>query len=182
MRQASPQTFRELVLIRHAKSSRDDPALDDFERPLSPRGKRDAPEMGERLKARGCVPDFFLSSPARRARKTAGGIARALDYAKGDVRLDARLYMRGVEGLCAAVREIPDERRRTFLVGHNPDLTAFAEWLSGVGLVDIPTCGVVALRLQVSAWRAIAANTASLLFFDYPKRPPDAGDGFISAG
>lgn len=166
--------FRELVLIRHAKSSWGDSALDDFDRPLNARGKRDAPEMGERLSMRGCFPDLFLSSPARRARKTAGGIARALDYAKGDIRLDARLYMRGVEGLCAAVREIPEERRRAFLVGHNPDLTDFAEWLTGESLVNIPTCGVVAVRMNIPAWSAAGKNAGTLLFFDYPKKMPEA--------
>lgn len=178
----SSPLFRELILIRHAKSSRDQPELEDFQRPLSARGKRDAPEMGTRLGKRGCVPDCFLSSPARRAHKTAARIARALDYPREDIRLDDRLYGRGTEGLCAAVREIPAGCRRAFLVGHNPDLTEFASWLCGAGLVAIPTCGVVALRVRARTWNAVAANTADILFFDYPKRPPETADGFIAAG
>lgn len=175
----SPRTFRELVLIRHAKSSRDDPALDDFDRPLSARGKRDAPEMGERLRVRGCIPDLLLSSPAKRAWKTARRIAAALGYPKGKVSLDARLYLLGAEDLGSLVREIPDESKRVFLVGHNPDITEFAAWLSGENLGNIPTCGVVALRMNVAAWSAIGANTGTLLFFEHPKKRPD-GDGCVS--
>lgn len=178
----STRAFRELVLIRHAKSSRDDPALDDFDRPLSARGKRDAPEMGERLRVRGCIPDLFLSSPAKRARKTARRIAGALGYPKGKVGLDARLYLLGMEELLSLVREIPDERGRVVLVGHNPDLTEFAEWLSGENLVNIPTCGIVALRIRASAWSAVAANTATLLFFDYPRKSRDGEGNVSSAG
>lgn len=174
-----PRTFRELVLIRHAKSSRADPSLDDFERPLSARGKRDAPEMGGRLKARGCIPDLFLSSPARRARKTARRIAGALGYSKGKVILDARLYLLGANELSSLVREMPDGSRRVFLVGHNPDLTGLAAWLTGEDLGNIPACGVVALRMNVPAWSAIGANTGTMLFFDYPKMPPD-GEGGVS--
>ncbi|HLF98577.1 MAG TPA: histidine phosphatase family protein [Methylococcaceae bacterium] len=176
-----PRAFRELVLIRHAKSSRDDPALDDFDRPLNARGKRDAPEMGERLRLQGCIPDLILCSPAKRARKTARPIAEALGYPKEKVDLDARLYLLGAEELGSLVREVPDERRRVFLVGHNPDITEFAEWLSGENLGNIPTCGVVALRMNVPAWRAIGANTGTLLFFDYPKKPRSGESGVSSA-
>lgn len=175
----SQRAFRELVLVRHAKSSQDDPALDDFDRPLSKRGKRDALEMGERLRVRGSVPDFFLSSPARRARKTARRIVEALGYPREKIRLDARLYLLGEEELSSLVREVPNESRRVFLVGHNPDLTGFAEWLSGENLGNIPTCGVVALRMNVPAWSAVGANTGTMLFFDYPKKSPD-GKGNVS--
>jgi phosphohistidine phosphatase len=178
----SPRAFRELVLIRHAKSSRDDPALDDFDRPLSARGKRDAPEMGERLRVRGCIPDLLLSSPAKRAQKTARRIAEALGYPKGKIGLDARLYLLGTEELRSLVREIPDQRGRVFLVGHNPDLTEFAEWLSGEDVVNIPTCGVVALRLHVPTWSAVAANRGTMLFFDYPKKSQEGEGNVSSAG
>lgn len=177
----SPRAFRELVLIRHAKSSRDDPVPDDFDRPLNARGKRDALEMGGRLRLRGCIPDLVLSSPAKRARKTARRIAHALGYPKGKVSLDARLYLLGAAELGSLVREVPDGCRRVFLVGHNPDISEFAEWLIGEKLGDIPTCGVVALRMNVPAWNAAGAKTGTLLLFDYPKKPPDGAGGVSPA-
>ena len=72
--------MKTLFLVRHAKSSRNDAAMPDKDRPLNDRGKRDAPKMGERLAKRDVKPDLILSSPARRALRTAEIIAKKLDY------------------------------------------------------------------------------------------------------
>src|SRR3972149_8202033 len=72
--------MKTIILVRHAKSSWKNPRLDDFERPLNKRGRRDAPLMGEKLKERQILPDLILSSPAKRARKTADLIAKAIGY------------------------------------------------------------------------------------------------------
>jgi len=83
-----------LLLVRHAKSSRNEPALQDKDRPLNNRGKRDAPKMGKRLAKREVTPDLILSSPAKRALKTAQLIAKKLDYKLQDIVVDERLYAR----------------------------------------------------------------------------------------
>jgi len=83
-----------LFLVRHAKSSRNEPALQDKDRPLNNRGKRDAPKMGKRLAKREVTPDLILSSPAKRALKTAQLIAKKLDYKLQDIVVDERLYAR----------------------------------------------------------------------------------------
>ncbi|MBE0617968.1 MAG: histidine phosphatase family protein, partial [Proteobacteria bacterium] len=84
--------MKRLTLVRHAKSGHKDGSLPDFERPLSRRGKEDAPEMGRRLAARGVLPDALVTSPAKRARKTAEKIARALDFPEEAIREDSRVY------------------------------------------------------------------------------------------
>ncbi len=84
--------MKTLFLVRHAKSSRDDPTLPDKERPLNDRGMRDAPRMGERLAKQGAQPDLILSSPAVRALATAELIAKRLDYKVKDIVVDQRLY------------------------------------------------------------------------------------------
>ena len=84
--------MKTLLLIRHAKSSWDDPALPDKDRPLNDRGRRDAPKMGKRLAKRGVKPDLILSSPALRALRTAEIIAKMLDYQRRDIVLNERLY------------------------------------------------------------------------------------------
>ena len=83
--------MKTLFLIRHAKSSWDDPALSDKDRPLSDRGRRDAPKMGKRLAKRDVKPDLILSSPARRALTTAEIIAKKLDYKLKDIVENDRL-------------------------------------------------------------------------------------------
>ena len=82
--------MKTLFLIRHAKSSWDDTALSDKDRPLHDRGKRDAPKMGKRLARRDVKPDLILSSPAMRALTTAEIIAKKLDYKRKDIVVDDR--------------------------------------------------------------------------------------------
>src|SRR5438270_6969509 len=91
--------MKTLFLVRHAKSSRDDPALPDKDRPLNDRGKRDAPKMGKRLAKREVMPDLILSSPAKRALKTAKIIAKKLDYKLADIVVNERLYETGADDL-----------------------------------------------------------------------------------
>ena len=86
--------MKTLFLIRHAKSSWDDTALPDKDRPLNDRGRRDAPKMGERLAKRDVKPDLILSSPAVRALRTAEIIAKKLDYRRKIV-VNERLYAAG---------------------------------------------------------------------------------------
>ena len=81
-----------LILVRHAKSSWKEPYTSDFDRPLNGRGKKDAPVMAERLAEAGAAPDIIVTSPARRARKTARIIARGLDYPRKNVREEPRIY------------------------------------------------------------------------------------------
>jgi phosphohistidine phosphatase len=83
---------KRLYLLRHAKSSWDDPALDDFARPLNKRGQRDAPFMGRRFREQSFAPDRIVSSPAERAYETARTIARELGHALGDIVRDDELY------------------------------------------------------------------------------------------
>ena len=87
--------MKELILVRHAKSSWKDASVYDHERPLNKRGKRDAPEMGARLKLRGCEPDLIVSSSAVRALETARTVAGEIGYPLGRIVVDERLYGRG---------------------------------------------------------------------------------------
>src|SRR5215208_3658741 len=84
--------MKTLILVRHAKSSWDAPGLSDFDRPLNERGKKDAPEMAERLKEKGIKVDQFVSSPAKRARKTAKYFAEVFGQSKDDILLVDVLY------------------------------------------------------------------------------------------
>ncbi len=97
-----------LTIVRHAKSSWDDPVLADFDRPLNPRGLRDAPLMGARLAATGIRPDGLISSPANRALATAKIIAAALDLDTRIIVPDERLYLASAGTIMQVVREQDD--------------------------------------------------------------------------
>jgi phosphohistidine phosphatase len=133
--------MKTLFLIRHAKSSWDDPALSDKDRPLGDRGRRDAPRMGKRLAKRNVKPDLILSSPARRALTTAEIIAKKLDYKRKDIVVDDRLYASAVDGLLNVIHGLGDNLERVILFGHNPELTELAHRLSGE-ITHMPTCAV----------------------------------------
>ncbi len=163
--------MKRLYLIRHAKSSWSDGALTDFERGLNGRGKRDAPMMGERLAAAGVRPALMISSPARRARKTAVAIAERLGYAADRIVLLDALYTFDRAALLAVVGSIANEVESLALVGHNNALTEAASWLIGEEFDNVPTCGVVAMQLPIRRWSEIQQGSGTLEFYDFPKRP-----------
>ena len=100
--------MKTIILVRHAKSSWKDLSLDDFDRPLNKRGKRNAPFMGKELKKRQIMPDLILSSPAKRARKTAVAIAKAIDYPKKKIKYNENMYHTSASYLLEMVRNQDD--------------------------------------------------------------------------
>lgn len=162
--------MKTLYLIRHAKSSWANPGLDDIDRPLNKRGKRDAPFMGGRLYRYGVRPDIIYTSPAKRARKTAKHIALALEYPLTAIEQHGDIYTSDLQRLLGVVRKTSQPVNTLFLVGHNYVITDLAEYLTAKQLGNIPTCGIVGISFAQETWREIAAGEGTLLFFDYPKK------------
>ncbi|MBM4201161.1 MAG: histidine phosphatase family protein [Gammaproteobacteria bacterium] len=162
--------MKNLILIRHAKSSWDDPDLDDRDRPLNDRGERDAPLMGAVLKARALAPDQLLSSPARRAFKTAKLIASAIGFPVDGITIDQRIYLANTGVLLDLIQQLPDRSNQIVMFGHNPGFTDLVNLLTDAGLGNVPTCGVASIEFTVDSWAAISPGAGRLGFFDYPKR------------
>ena len=158
-----------LTIIRHAKSSWKEQSLPDFDRPLNKRGKADAPEMGRRLAARGVRPDFVVTSPARRARRTALAVAKELGLDKGKIIQEGSIYEAGLTALVNLVGGFDDKADHVVLVGHNPGLTGLAEYLSGEMFGNIPTGGAVGLEFDTGSWRDLKRGAGQVLFADFPK-------------
>jgi len=140
-----------LFLVRHAKSSWNDPALPDKDRPLNDRGERDARRLGKRLAKRDVKPDVIVSSPARRALATAGIIARKLDFRVKDIQVSDRLYAVEPDDLLQVIRGLGDKVKSAMLVGHNPELTELAQRLSDE-IAYMPTCAVAEFRFDARSW------------------------------
>lgn len=164
------QAMKTLILIRHAKSSWKDHSLPDHERPLSKRGKRDAPTMGRRLAERGIEVELMLSSPATRAMATAEAVAEEIGCPWDEIVADERLYEADTEELLTVVEDQDDWVDCLLLVGHNPGLTALVNYLSRVDIDNLPTCGVVDLRYDVTRWAEIAAAEPLQCVLDYPRK------------
>ena len=172
--------MKNLILIRHAKSSWDDASLTDRERTLNKRGKRDAPAMGRLLKEKGLRPDHILSSPAKRALKTAKLIAEQLDYPKKKIDTKDEIYGQGLDALVELIAGLDDGWDRVFLTGHNPELTELANRLIGAGIDNVPTCGVVSVVFSAQHWRDCAREGGRLAFFERPAKL--AAEGFPDTG
>jgi len=169
--------LKHLTLIRHAKSSWSQAPLGDFERPLNERGQRDAPEMGQRLASLGFVPDVMLVSPARRALDTARAIAQRIGRSEDEIRLVPALYGAATTTLLREIQELSDEVGHAAIVAHNPGLTDLCNLLTSDWIDNIPTCGVVRLRLTIERWAEAGEGTAARLDFDHPRREPRRDPG-----
>ncbi len=148
--------MRRLLILRHAKSSWDEPGLDDHDRPLNDRGERDAPRMGRLLSRERIVPDRIVSSTAVRARRTAEQVAEACGYG-GEIVLTRRLYGADPGECLALLGELQDEDRTVLLVGHNPCLEELVERLAGRA-ERMPTASLALLVFSVGSWREVASG------------------------
>ena len=160
---------KELLLVRHAKSSWDDPTISDHDRPLNERGYRNAPEMGRRLSDRGVSPDALISSTALRARTTARIIADSLGWPEERVVLDRALYHASATELQEYIGGLNDAHTSVMLFGHNPGMTSLVSHLFGLTIENLPTCGVVYLKFSTESWAEASRSMPCEATLDFPK-------------
>jgi phosphohistidine phosphatase len=160
-----------LTLIRHAKSSRDNPRQPDHLRPLNPRGRRDAPAMGRYLdETFRFSPDAIVSSPATRAITTAKFIAEAIGFGEWRLHQDERIYEAPVSSLVEVLHDQSDEHDHVCLVGHNPGLENLTNWLCGKRVVtDVVTCAVIMIELDLRSWSEVGMGHGRLRDYIYPE-------------
>jgi len=161
--------MRQLILIRHAKSSWSDPALDDFDRPLSKRGKRDAPFMAKLISEKKIHPDLIISSPAKRTKLTALEFAKQFGIKSENILWDDKLYLATFTTLIKILKQLDNNLKTVFLVGHNPGLTDLQNFLCKEEIENIPTCGIVSMKTD-KKWSEISSKDFELEFFEYPKK------------
>ena len=162
--------MKTLYLVRHAKSSWKYPNLDDFERPLNKRGRKNAPFMGQLLKKLKVTPDLIISSPANRAATTARIIAAKINFALENIRYSETIYEFSEGTLIQVVKHIDDGVAKAMVVGHNPGLNGLANYLGDQSISNIPTAGIYCLDLNIASWTKIRENCAKLKFFEFPKK------------
>ena len=153
--------MKTLLVLRHAKSSWNDPELDDHARPLNKRGKRDGPRMGELMRKYGLMPDIVISSDAVRAQLTADAVAEAARYA-GEILLDPRLYMASPADILSLLRTVRENAETVMIIGHNPGLEELVEQLTGERQ-DMPTAALAHIVLEIDQWRDLTLSTRGTL-------------------
>jgi phosphohistidine phosphatase len=153
--------MKTLLVLRHAKSSWNESALDDHERPLNERGRRDAPRMGELVREYGLIPDIVISSDAVRAQLTAEAVAEAARYA-GEILLDRRLYIASPADILSLLQTVRENAETIMIVGHNPGLEELIEHLTGERQ-DMPTATLAQIALPIDQWRDLDMSTRGTL-------------------
>lgn len=168
--------MKTVYLLRHAKSSWDDPALDDTQRPLNPRGEEAAQKIGRYMAIKGYRPQLVLLSPSLRTRQTWELVSHELGH-DIDVRRPAWLYLANPQELAAAIRRSDDSFDAIMIVGHNPGLAHFAKNLasksdpSRAQIADkFPTGALAVLDFSADTWLEVARGLGRIRDFVRPKQ------------
>jgi phosphohistidine phosphatase len=163
--------------LRHAKSSWDDPALADHDRPLAPRGLKAARRIADHMRSAGIHPELVLCSSAQRARETLALLDPALS-ADVSVEIEDDLYGADASNLIDRLRRVDPEVDSAMVIGHNPGLEDLAIELAGGGDADalaqlhakFPTAALATLDLGTGGWAGLDRGTASLTGLALPRR------------
>lgn len=164
--------MKTLTICRHAKSSWVTADIDDHDRPLNKRGERDAPIMGDLIKAAGIRPSLIISSTALRAWRTARIIAKQISYPIEFLQRESTLYHAGVNRLLELIAAQDEGFNNIMIIGHNPGLTDLASELIPGLTSNIPTSGFVSVLLDTDIWDLRTRNSCELIDYNYPNRKP----------
>src|SRR5579875_2967317 len=166
--------MKTLTLLRHAKSSWDDPVKRDFDRPLNPRGRRAARTVGREMRSLGLSFDRAVASPARRVIQTIEEVEQSFGQIAPDY--DERIYLASLATLVEMVHETPDSVAHLLLVGHNPGLEELALFLAGGegplrAEVEIkyPTGTLAEIEFSSEHWREIGQGDGTIVRFIRPR-------------
>jgi phosphohistidine phosphatase len=159
--------MKTLFVLRHAKSSWDNPNQIDFERPLNERGLKTAPKMGEFMKEKDLVPDLIISSPAMRAKTTAQMVKDAGEFS-AEIKFDQRIYEATVGTLLEVLNDAPESAERLLFVGHNPGFEDLVRNLTGE-IREMPTAALAEIELKIENWKEIRPACGKLRNLFKPK-------------
>ena len=173
--------MKKLILLRHAKSSWDDPSLDDHDRPLNKRGRTAAQVIGNWLRYRDHNPDFILCSSALRTRQTVDRM-RAADSSVPEPRIEPELYHAAPDAIVAVLAELPADCRTAMIVGHQPGLGSLARMLADGtenrrcrrAYEHFPTAAAAVLEADINSWREVAFRSMRFIDFAKPRELIDA--------
>ncbi len=166
--------MKTLIVTRHAKSSwsthsNSDPNS-DFQRPLNKRGIADTPVMAQRLVARGPIPDLIVSSTAARALATTELLMAELPISQNSLLTTDSIYEAPVDALIKAISSLANHINTAMLVGHNPGVSSLCNYLCVKANIQMPTCAMACLELDIDQWQDNYKDCATLSWYDYPKK------------
>jgi len=165
--------MRQLLILRHAKSSHKDESLADYDRPLARRGRRDSPRIGEWLAQQGLTPDYVVSSPAKRARQTARKVCKGIGFDRKQINWDERVFDADSKTLIKVLADVPEEAGTVLLVGHSLGLESLILYLSDWADIPdesklLPTAAVAWFKTE-KKWNKLGKGAAQLVSITRPR-------------
>lgn len=162
--------MKRIIAVRHAKASNPEHGQKDFDRSLADRGKKDAKDMGAKLYGEGIAIDQFVSSPAKRARRTCKAFMEEYTKPKEEmVQLD-KLYNAPISVFYEVIADLDNSKDSVAIFAHNPGITDFVNSLCGdVHIDDMPTCAAFSVEVDIADWKDFKHADKKFVFFEYPK-------------
>lgn len=156
--------FITLYIVRHAKAENRAAFMLDHDRELTPEGITAAARVGRYLRSRAIEPDVIVSSTAPRAADTARVIAEQLGYDPVQIRPDGALFDGGPKAYLAAINALSADVQSAMIVGHNPDVSYFVEFLTHESIGSMSKGAVVAVTFENLNWADVSGRTGSIAF------------------
>lgn len=160
--------MKRLILLRHSKSSWSNPDLDDFDRPLNNRGKKDAPFIAEIFNAKLIKLNLIICSGSRRTLQTAELFAHKIKYSSENV-IENNLYEASALEILDVICHLNENINNVLLIAHNPGITNLVNLLCAEKIVNVPTSGLVGLTYN-GMWKELSEKNCDMIFFEYPKK------------
>ncbi len=162
------QQNKTLIIARHGKSSWDYLEVSDIDRPLKERGIKNVYEIAEKMLNRKIIPEMIISSPACRAIHTAIIFMRVMSIPDHHLLVNSDIYHADVDDLMKIINQTNNDIRNLMIVGHNPTFTELVNYLSDLGISNIPTAGSVILEFKISDWKDIDKKNYYLGIYEFP--------------
>ncbi len=157
--------MKNLLIVRHAKSSFDIQGLKDFDRPLNNRGNKDAEIMAKNLLNHEFVPDCIISSGAKRALSTSQIIADIIKYDIAKIKINNAIYHSSSDEVINIIKEASDECNKLMITGHNPTFHLLSQILSGENIVNFPECSMFCIRFDIKSWTFLVKGTKEFMIY-----------------
>lgn len=159
---------KQLFLVRHALAESQGAGIKDFDRELLTSGFSEASRIGKKLSDKGIVVDKVVSSNAKRATMTAELICSQINFPLSKVIFDQEIYEASVRSLLSLVNNTEEKVQSLMIVGHNPVMSYFSEYLVSEPIGALPTAGVVGIELQVNSWKEVTTSIGKIKFLEFP--------------
>lgn len=151
-----------LLIIRHAKADLPKDILSDFDRPLLPKGKSDAEELGSFLKENHIKPEMMICSPAKRTQETLSKLNKHLSIKKEDIIYEDKIYEASKKSLLEIINNLDNSKNLIALIGHNNGISDLAEYLTNK-FITLPTSGALLIELPFESWKMTSGGTGKII-------------------